>query len=351
VLVRFPSMKASSTNEPQAMRVARGIVTMQDVAALADVSIVTVSRALKTPDLLSPETLQRVRDAVAKTGYVPNLIAGGLRSSRSGMVAALVPALRSHLFDQTIHTLTERLGEAGYQVLLGQLGYADSRQEDLLRAVVGRRPDGIVTIGQVKDRQSRALLLNSGIPVIEVGDLSSSPVDMLVGFSSERVGEEVARFLARKGKHRLAAFSGDDERGRRRVAGFRKAVAELGLSAPSVLMAPAPTTHAAGRRLLSELLHHQSEIDAVFCSSDIMALGVLAEARVRGVDVPTRLAVVGLGDSDFAASETPSLTTVKTEGARIGTICAQHLLDRFAGVEIEDPIIDVGFSIVERETA
>lgn len=333
-------------------RAPRPIATLQDVAALADVSAVTVSRALKTPHRLSAGTLQRVQDAVAKTGYVPNLVAGGLRSAKSGLVAALIPALRSHLFDQAVQALTERLGAAGYQLLLGQLGYDAAGHDAILRAVVGRRPDGIVMIGQVRDRDSRAMLLNSGIPVIEAGDLSSAPVDMLVGFSSEQIGGDVARYLLKKGRTRLAVFSGDDERARRRIAGFTRAMSELeGLPPCVVRMAPAPTTHAAGRRLLGELCAQGVVVDAIFCTSDMMALGVLAEARVRGIRVPAQLAVIGLGDADFAASESPSLTSVRTEGAKMGAICAQHLLDRFAGVAVEDAIVDVGFTIVERESA
>lgn len=343
---------ARSPLSEEAPRSARLVVTLHDVAALADVSAVTVSRALKTPDRLSPLTLQRVREAVAKTGYVPNLVAGGLRSAKSGLVAALVPALRSHLFDQAIQVLTDRLGAAGYQLLLGQLGYDPAGHDAILRAVVGRRPDGIVMIGQVRDRDSRAMLLNSGIPVIEAGDLSSTPVDMLVGFSSEQIGAEVARYLIRKGRTRLAMFSGDDERARRRIAGLTRAMGEVGgLQPPKIMLAPAPTTHAAGRRLLGELCAEGARIDAVFCTSDIMALGVLVEARVRGIRVPEDLAVIGQGDSDFAASEHPSLTSVRTEGARMGEICAQHLLDRFAGVPVQDAIVDVGFTIVERESA
>jgi LacI family gluconate utilization system Gnt-I transcriptional repressor len=330
----------------------RPVATLQDVAALAEVSAVTVSRALKTPDLLSADTLKRVREAVAKTGYVPNLVAGGLRSARSGLVAALVPVLRSHLFDQAIQALTERLGAAGYQLLLGQLGYDAADHGTILRAVVGRRPDGIVMIGQVRDRDSRAMLMNSGIPVIEAGDLSSTPVDMLVGFSSEQIGGAAARYLIRKGHRALAVFSGDDERARRRIAGFTAAMAEIaGLPPAQVLMAPAPTTHAAGRRLLAQLCDAGQPIDAVFCTSDIMAVGVMSEARVRGIRVPEQLAVMGLGDSDFAASESPSLTTVRTGGTRMGELCAQFLLDRFAGRTVAEPIVDVGFTIVERDSA
>src|SRR5688572_8301037 len=107
----------------------RTSITVHDVARLAGVSAITVSRALNTPAQVSAETLQRVRDAVQRTGYVPNLLAGGLRSSKSRLVAAVVPTLAGPVFLETIEALTAALAERGYQLMLGQSGYADSRED------------------------------------------------------------------------------------------------------------------------------------------------------------------------------------------------------------------------------
>src|SRR5712664_365459 len=99
-----------------------GGLTLTDVARLAGVSPITVSRALNTPEQLTAETLARVQEAVARTGYVPNRLAGGLASSKSRLVAALVPTIASPVFLETIESLTETLDEAGYQLMLGQSG-------------------------------------------------------------------------------------------------------------------------------------------------------------------------------------------------------------------------------------
>src|SRR5688572_21430117 len=101
--------------------------TIKDVARLAGVSLITVSRALNEPQRVSPDTLRRVLDAVATTNYVPNLMAGALRSSRSRLVVALVPTLAGQLFINAIQSLTHSLEAQGYQLILGQIGYSDSR--------------------------------------------------------------------------------------------------------------------------------------------------------------------------------------------------------------------------------
>ena len=91
-------------------------------------------------------------------------------------------------------------------------------------------------------------------------------------------------------------------------------------------------------------------MDAVFCSSDMLAMGVLTEARVRRVEVPKRLAVIGLGDIDFSATLEPGLSTVRIDGARMGTTAAQLIIDRLEGRHVKEKVVDLGFSIVERQS-
>lgn len=325
-------------------------LTIHDVAALASVSSMTVSRALKTPELVSADTLRRVRDAVARTGYVPNALAGGLRSARTRLVAALVPALRSHLYDATIESLSEALAADGYHLLLGQTEHSPQQEEDLVRAVLGRRPDGIVITGVRHSKGTRALLLASGIPVVELNDWTPTPIDMLVGFSHEQIGRDACNYLADKGYRRLAVIATDNERSRRRAESFAAAARARRLPAPRLHVLPALSNHGGGRAGLAALLE-QGPIDAVYCGSDMAALGVLTEARARGIEVPGALAVLGSGDLDFAASTSPSLSSIRVDFARVGTLAARCITDRVAGHDGADTLVDVGFTIVERESA
>ncbi len=328
----------------------RATVTLREVANRAGVSMITVSRALKTPRQVSEATRARVEEAVSTLGYVPNLLAGGLRSARSHLVMALVPTIRGQLFGEMIQSLTDALHARGFQVVFGEVGYAASREDELLRAIVGRRPDGIVLTGVMHSPEGRHLLLASGIPVVETWDTTPTPIDMLVGLSHERLGEAVCRYLHGRGRRRLALVSGDDERAARRQRGFSGAARQLGLQEPVLRWVPAPTSHAQGRDALAALREDAPDIDAVFCSSDMLALGVLTEARERGIVVPQDVAVVGFGDIEFAATLAPSLTTVRIDGTRIGRIAASFIADRAEGRAVPEPRVDIGFSIVERES-
>lgn len=344
-------MPADPNPPPRRSRRGSGAVTLHDVARLAGVAPITASRALNTPEQVSPEVRQKVADAVSRTGYVPNRLAGGLASRRSRLVAAVVPTISGPVFLETVQSLTEALAERGYQMMLGQAGYAGNREDALLEAVIGRRPDGIVLTGIMHSTEGRARLLASGIPVVETWDLTPTPIDMLVGFSHVEVGRAVATYLHGKGRRRPAVVSGDDERARRRLDAFRAQAAVLGLPDVPVALVPAPTTLRSGRGALGDLLRRYPDIDAVFCSSDLLALGVLTEARSRGLAVPGHLAVVGFGDLEFAADLDPALTTVHINGAAIGRRAAQFIVDRAEGRDVGPRVVDIGFSIVERASS
>lgn len=328
-----------------------GGITLSDVAKLAGVSAITVSRALNTPAQVSPETLQRVRDAVARTGYVPNLLAGGLASNRSRLVAALIPTIAGSVFLETVQALTDTLAAQGFQLMLGQSGYSGAREDALIDAIVGRRPDGIVLTGIMHSPEGRRRLLASGIPVVETWDLTPTPIDMLVGFSHEKVGMQAAAWLHRKGYRRPAIVTAEDHRAGLRRAGFEAGLRDLGVKSVPACVVSAPSALGNGRAALLDLLAQDARVDAIFCSSDVLAHGVLTEAQAQGISVPGQLAVMGFGNLGFAADLHPALTTVHVDGAAIGAQAARFIVERAEGRDTGLRVRDIGFSIVERASA
>jgi LacI family gluconate utilization system Gnt-I transcriptional repressor len=342
-----PTLPAAKPAARQTRRGSGG-TTLADVAKLAGVSAITVSRALNSPALVTPATLAKVRRAVERTGYVPNLLAGGLASNRSRLVAALVPTIAGSVFLETVQALTESLTAAGNQLILGQSGYAGTHEDALLDALIGRRPDGIVLTGILRSATGRRRLLASGIPVVETWDLTPTPIDMLVGFSHEQVGMAVARYLYDKGYRRPGLVFADDYRASKRRLGFERALAELGVSLPPASMVTAPSTLGNGRSGLLDLMAIDAKLDVVFCSSDVLAQGVITEAQAQGRRVPDDLAVMGFGDQDFARHLNPALTTVRIDGTAIGRHATAFILERAEGREPDRKILDIGFSIAER---
>lgn len=330
----------------------RSSLTLIDVAKVAGVSPITVSRALHRPEIVSEAVREKVLEAVRRTGYVPNMLAGGLASNKSRLVAIFLPTIANSIFAETVQALMDRLTEAGYQTLLGLTGYSAEQEEKLLEAVLGRRPDGIVLTGTLHTESSRLRLAQSGIPVVEAWDLSDNPLDMLVGFSHEGVGVATARHLLAKGYRRFSVVTISDPRGLRRCNSF---IGELGREGiehvPMRIMTP-PATLESGREGLRALLSEGQAPDVVVCSSDTIAQGVLAEAASRGLRVPADIAVMGFGDLSSAAQVYPALSTVCVDGKRIGDEAAKALLQRFRDpAGLHEPVrIDTGFRLVDRQS-
>ncbi|MFK0310872.1 LacI family DNA-binding transcriptional regulator [Pseudomonas sp. NPDC090233] len=326
--------------------------TLIDVAKVAGVSPITVSRALHRPEVVSKVAREKVLAAVREVGYVSNMLAGSLASNRSRLVAILLPTIANSIFADTVQALMDRLTAAGYQTLLGLTGYSAEQEEKLIEALLGRRPDGIVLTGTLHTEASRQRLAQSGIPVVESWDLSEDPLDMLVGFSHEAVGEAIARHLLGKGYQRYAVVSIGDPRGLRRCNSLIAELARHGCDGiPTQILTP-PATLEVGRIGLRQLLNQGHQPEVVVCSSDTIAQGVLAEAASRGLRVPKDLAVMGFGDLSSAAQVHPPLSTVRVDGTRIGEEIAQALLQRFSyPAGSADPVrIDTGFTLIDRQS-
>jgi len=324
-------------------------VKITDVAAAAGVAPMTVSRVINTPDRVSPETTARVRAAIERLGYVPNLIAGGLSSRRSRMVAAIVPTIAHPMFAGLVQSFTDVMREAGYQVMLSLSGYDSPDDEALFRALLGRRPDAMLITGAAYSQAAWQLLIEARIPVVEIWELTARPIDMLVGFDHEQLGAAVADFFLSKGHTRFAAFSAGDSRALARTRGFTDAARRAGGTIVAMPVVPAPSTIMAGREALRALMPNLTARTAVFCSSDQLAFGAMTEARMQGVPVPERLAVCGFGNFELSASSEPPFTTVNVEGVESGRTAAELLLRRLAGEPPRDADrIQVPFRIIER---
>lgn len=327
-----------------------GAVTMADVARLAGVGAITVSRVVNTPDKVAPATRARVQAAIAQIGYVPNLIAGSLASRRSRIVAAVVPTIANSIFADTVEGLSESLAAAGYELLLGQSNYQQDVEDKLVAAFLGRRVDGLVLTGVAHSRATRERLMRAGVPVVETWDITPTPIDMVVGFSNRDAGQAMATHLLQAGRRRIAYVGGGDDRSLARRAGWLAALQQAGLAPAAEVRTPSPTSLREGRQALSAVLASAPDADAIFFSNDVLAIGALLECRRLGYPVPGRLAIAGFADLDLAAEFSPTLTSVHVRGRAIGTRAAQLLLQRFGGEPVASPVVDVGYAVMARES-
>ncbi|WP_243075850.1 LacI family DNA-binding transcriptional regulator [Microbacterium sp. SS28] len=342
--------------EPRFTRRNTRTVTLDEVAALAGVSPSTVSRAIRDPEQVSVAAYEAVMRAVEATNYVPNRAASNLASNRSGTVAAVMPAMSYSVFADTVHGLEAELSAAGVQLFLGTSGYDEEREEQVVRAFLGRRPDGIVMVGASHTAGTREMLRRARIPVIETWDWSDDPIDSLVGFSNGAAFAAIVEYVVEAGyRHPTFAgwLTGADSRARARRDGFEATLRRL---LPDELARVLDTgsrgiSVEAGGWLLAEALEQHPETDVLVCASDIFATGAVLEAQRRGLDVPRDIAITGFGDFEISRYLHPALTTVQTPNNSIGRRAGELILERIAEPDAAPVSIDLGFTLVVRESA
>jgi len=251
---------------------------------------------------------------------------------------------------ETIRFFSDRLRDSGYQVILGETGYREDQEQSLITAVLSRRPDGILLTGTNHSKSSRRLLIGADIPVVETWDLTPTPIDVVIGFSHQQIGQAVAVYLLNKGYRKIGIVSAGDNRAKIRAQAFIETLARQGNVEAAASFVSQPTNFRLGREGLAHLLDSGFSEGAVFCSSDTLAQGALAETQARGLLIPDQLAIMGFGDQPYAAYTYPALTTVRFDRAVMGRRAAEALLARINGDPVAESYIDIGFTILERQT-
>lgn len=328
-------------------------VTVKDVAELAGVGAITVSRALNRPESVSAELRERIDQAVDALGYVPNRLAGGLASAGSRVVPVIVPSLSIQTFTEVIQGIQTRLEAAGYQMLLGTTDFDLDREAALVDTVLGYAPAGMIVTG-LRHRDSTAQRLRQfGHPVVEIMELGEGCIDMNVGLSNPAAGAAMATHLVERG-YRNIAFVGSnmarDYRAGQRHEGQRAVLAAAGLRSDLFVAYRAQASYALGARALLEIIERHPEVDAIHFANDNLAVGAILEGARRGISMPGEIAIAGYLGLTIGEHVTPRLTTIVSPRYQMGARAADLLIARLRGEEPPARTIDVGFELAVRES-
>lgn len=330
-----------------------GRVTLHDVAHQAGVSAVTVSRALRGTRRVDPAVVERVKAVAARMGYVPDPVARALVSSRSSNVAVLVPLLTNAVFVELLEAIQVTLWPQGYQTVFGVTHYDAAEEERLLQGYLLHRPAGLIVTGFDRTEASRRLLESSGVPSVHLMETSGAPGIYSVGFSQRDAGHAMTEHLLQRGRRRIMFVAAQlDARTMQRAEGYRRSMRDAGLYDPKLeLLTPERSSMALGARLFAEARRKVRDVDALFLCNDDLAHGALMAALRKGVKVPEDIAIAGFNDLPGSDQLVPRLTTVRTPRGEIGVEAAKMLLGLMQGRAIESPALDLGFTVMARESA
>jgi LacI family gluconate utilization system Gnt-I transcriptional repressor len=308
---------------------------MKDVARLAGVSPMTVSRAFKRDASVKESTRERVLKVAREIGYIFDSAASTLRSQKTGFVAATIPSLYNANFSETAGALSEGLEAHGLQLLLGFTGYSVAEEEVLIEQLLRRRPEALVVTGGRHTDAAREMLINADIPVVETWDVPENPIDRVVGFSNAGAMAAMVRHLAEMGHSKICFVGGDDSedtRGADRRAGYQAAMRDLGLDADRTIgIGRAPSEMADGERALDIILDRYPDTDAIACVADPVAFGLMSACLRRGIRVPDDMRISGFGNYDIASHAIPTMTTIEPNAAQIGRLTAEIIVDLLSG--------------------
>lgn len=325
-------------------------VRLSDVAKKVGVSPITISRALRNPEIVSEDLRQLILRTVDEMGYVPNLAARALASRHSGVVGVITPALHQHAFTDIMTGIEDRLRATDLRVQYANTLYDPDQEVSQLKSFLAQKPAGIIVAGAEYYDALAPLLSAAACPVAHIVDVSQKAEGLVAAVDHYEAGAAATRMLLSKNYRRIA-FVGcrRDTRPRRRFEGYADVMRQAGhFDEALVASCLGMNGIGAGRELFSNLVEAAPDVDAVFCQNDDLAVGALLECWTRGLRVPDDIGICGFNDLDYAIHCEPALTTVSIPRYQMGHRVADMLLNAVREEEPGIAHIDFGFQVIER---
>ncbi|MGH6861067.1 MAG: LacI family DNA-binding transcriptional regulator [Phyllobacterium sp.] len=327
--------------------------TLADVARLAGMSEITVSRVVRNQGPIADATRARVLTAIAELGYIPNRAAGSLASAASTLMTVLLPSLSNIVFPDVLRGIHTAITETAFQPVIGVTDYDPLIEERILISFLAWHPAAVILAGLHHTPAARRHLEHGRFRVAELMDIDGDPVDIAVGMSHRQAGYETGRHLVKRG-YRHFGYAGHsittDDRASARYEGLRAALQEAGLSLVAERRFPGASSTKAGRDILEILLDSHPELDVVIFPNDDMAMGGIFHCMHRGIAVKEKLGIFGFNGLDIGQALPMPLSTILSKRFLIGKTAAEKLIESRER-PAEKTIINTGFDIIEGATA
>lgn len=309
-------------------------LTLRDVSEASGVSEMTVSRVLRGRGDVSPTTREKVLTAAKELGYVPNKIAGALASQRVNLVAVIIPSMANMVFPEVMMGINSVLEDTELQPVVGITDYLPEKEEKVLYQMLSWRPSGIIIAGLEHSDASRAMLQNSGIPVVEIMDVDGTPIDSAVGISHRRAGRQIAEEIV-KGGYKNIGFMGTkmplDHRARKRFEGFTQALARSGIEIADQEFYSGGSALAKGRDMTRDMLERTPNLDFLYYSNDMIGAGGLLHLLSQDISIPDTIGLAGFNGVELLQGLPMQLATMDACRQEIGKIAAEVIADRVSG--------------------
>jgi LacI family transcriptional regulator len=305
-------------------------VTLHDVAKLAGVSIKTVSRVVNEQGEFSEATRERVQAAIEQLGYRPNILARSLVSQRSNMLGVVAWGIDYYAPSRIVVGVEQKSNELGYSLFLNLVPHPDGTDTArILNTFVDHRVDGIIwAVPEVgTNRAWLDTVKMDNLPPIVYMNMQARPGLTCISIDNHSGGFQATQHLIHLGRRNIGLISGPASwwETRERAAGWQEALLQAGLDVKPTRIAESDWSAESGAAAMRQLLEREPDIDAVFASSDQIALGALNAITQTERRVPEDIALVGFDDIPESAYFQPPLSTIHHPLSDIGSLAVEHL--------------------------
>lgn len=313
-------------------------MTLQDIARLAGLNKMTVSRYLRDPGQVSERSRELISKVMEENNYIPNRAPEILLNARSKTIGVLIPSFRNQIFADVLAGIESVTSAHQYQTLIANYEYDPQREEREVLNLLSYNIDGLILTSKQHSDRMVQYVRASGIPVAELMDVGGQQLDIQVGFDNEKAAWDMTNAFLESGKRAIAFFgSMDDPRDLSRFHGTELALAEHGLKAYH--MAPRSISSVAlGRQMFLQMQQSRPDIDAIFCTNDDLAVGVLLECQAQGKAVPQEIAIAGFHGLEIGRARLQKIASVITPRYDIGKTASEILIARLTGKGAPDRV-------------
>lgn len=311
-------------------------VTQGDVAKKANVSqamvsyIVNNNMTVTVPD----ETRQRILDAMDELGYVPNITARRLRSSKTFTIAGIIPDITNPFYPAFERGIQDIVTQHNYDLIMYNTDGDVDRERKCLQSMLQGRVDGIVGVFFHLRAMDLITLIEQGISVVRLEAMPKMPGSMPLDniyIDNIAASRTAVEYLIQQGHKRIAILTSHEGPARFREIGYSEALHAKGIPVNKQLISSGAYSEDGGYQAMKRLLELESPPDAVFAANDLMAMGAMIAIRETGLSIPDEIAVMGFDDIPTARLVYPALTTIAQFQRQLGQRAAQMLMERING--------------------
>jgi len=304
-------------------------VTLQDIALLAGVTKMTVSRYLRTPEKVAAETAEKIAQVMKEVNFTDGDEA---RSTQKPRIGVLIPSFNNQIFADLLAGIESITLEQGYQTLVVNYDYSRQREEEHIVQLLAYPIAGLILTDSEHTLRAEKYLTAAKIPVAQVMDLEGPEGRIAVGFDNFQAGYDMTEALLASGKRQVVYFGAmSDARDTKRFQGYCRAMEKQGLT-PCQITPHRVSSVTVGSDMLAMARQLYPDLDGILCTNDDLAVGVLQECLRLGLRVPQDIALSGFHGLDIGKATTPGIASVITPRFDIGKVATEILLKRIKGV-------------------